>query len=318
VHRALAIGLAAAVAALLAVAGCGGGGGGAAVVEPAEPAPPSTPPPAGSIQALLDEDPREDSALVFGTSDFAVGSNRISFLLVDSRGELVEAPAARVRLAAGGLDAAPTIEAEAQLLPVGAPAESADEGDFDAQNVYVAELDIDAPGLYTLLVDPEGASLQGFGQIEVTAQSAVPAVGDPAVPSDTPTLEDGFPKDITTAEPPDVELLKYSVKEALEEGVPFVVTFATPKYCASRVCGPVVDIVDAVRAKLEGSGVRFIHVEIFEGNDPQRGFNRWVQEWNLPTEPWTFIVDGTGTIRARFEGLVTAGELERTVRETLL
>jgi hypothetical protein len=317
VHGARAIGLVVATAAVLVAAGCGGGGS-AADVEPAEPAPPSPPAPAGSIQALLDDDPREDSALVFGTSDFAVGSNRISFLLVDSRGELVEAPSARVRLAAGGLDAAPTVEAEARLLPVGAPAASADEGDFDAQNVYVTEIDVDEPGLYTLLVEPEDASIQGFGQIDVAAKSAVPAVGDPAVPSDTPTLEDGFPDEITTAEPPDVDLLQYSVEQSLEDGVPFVVTFATPKYCASRVCGPVVDIVDAVRAKLADSGVRFIHVEIYEGNDPQRGFNRWVQEWRLPTEPWTFLVDGSGTIRARFEGLVTAGELEQAVRELLL
>jgi hypothetical protein len=317
VHGARAIGLVVATAAVLVAAGCGGGGS-AADVEPAEPAPPSPPAPAGSIQALLDDDPREDSALVFGTSDFAVGSNRISFLLVDSRGELVEAPSARVRLAAGGLDAAPTVEAEARLLPVGAPAASADEGDFDAQNVYVTEIDVDKPGLYTLLVESDDSSIQGFGQIDVAARSAVPAVGEPAVPSDTPTLEDGFPDEITTAEPPDVDLLQYSVEQSLEDGVPFVVTFATPKYCASRVCGPVVDIVDAVRAKLADSGVRFIHVEIYEGNDPQRGFNRWVQEWSLPTEPWTFLVDGSGTIRARFEGLVTADELEHAVRELLL
>ena len=42
------------------------------------------------------------------------------------------------------------------------------------------------------------------------------------------------------------------------------VTFATPRYCQTRTCGPVVDVVGAVREEYEPQGVRFIHVEIFE------------------------------------------------------
>lgn len=303
----------------LLAAGCGASTGGDEASEPvALPPPGEAPAPPGSIRALLEENPAEDSALVFGASDFAVGENRISFLLVDGQGELVEAERARVAIAAGGLDAVPSAEAEAVLLPVGAPAREAGEGDFDAPTVYVLRLELDSPGTYSLLVEPEGAAIQGYGEIEVATESAAPAVGEKAIPSDTPTLEDGFPAELTTATPPDVDLLRYSVKESIEAGVPFVVTFATPKFCASRVCGPVVDIVDEVRRKFEDDGVRFIHVEIYEGNDPQRGLNRWVREWNLPTEPYTFLVDRSGVIRGRFEGLVTAGELEQAVRDLLL
>jgi hypothetical protein len=306
---------------LALVAACGGSGDnapaeGSAVVETVEQPPPAGQAPAGSISSLLEKGAGEDVALVFGTQDYAVGANRLSFLVVDSQGQLVDAPRARVRLAKGELDAVPTLEATADELPVGAPPARGD--DFDAPFVYVLHVDLDKPGLYSLLVEPEGKQIQAYGQIEVAERSAAPPVGAKAPPSDTPTLEDGFPEDITTATPPDVDLLRYSVKQSLEDGVPFVVTFATPKFCQSRVCGPVVDIVDAVRKKLAGSGVRFIHVEIYEANDPERGFNRWVQEWNLPSEPYTFLVDGTGTIRGRFEGLVTAGELERAVRDLLL
>jgi len=305
-----------AIAAAILVSACGGSSSSPEPQEPgAAPAPPAGPAAEGSIQALLEQDPAEDSALVFGTSDFAVGRNRVSFLLVDSTGELVQGGPARVRVAAGGLEAVPDAETTAELIPVGVPPKA---GDFDAPAVYVAHLDLPSPGRYTMLVEPEGADIQGFGQLDVAAESAVPAVGEAAVPSDNPTVEDGFPADITTATPPDVELLQHSVKESIEDGVPFVVTFATPKFCASRVCGPVVDVVDAVRRTFEGGGIRFIHVEIFEGNDPSRGFNRWVEEWSLPTEPWTFVVDGEGIIRARFEGLVTVQELEQAVRDTLL
>jgi hypothetical protein len=311
--------------AVLGAAACGGDSsepepdeGAAAVVETDEPTAPVAAGPEGSIADLLAQGPGEDVAVIWGTAHYSVGSNRLSFLVVDSSGELIEAPGASVRVAQGGFDALPELEATAENLPVGSPVDPSTEGDFDAPSVYVANLELDEPGMYTLLVEPEGSDIQAFGQIEVAAESSVPAVGQPAVSSDTPTLEDGFPEDLTTATPPDVELLQYSIKQSLEDQVPFVVTFATPKFCASRVCGPVVDIVDEVRQRVGGDGVRFIHVEVFEANDPERGVNQWMQEWNLPTEPWTFLVDETGTIRARFEGLVTVGELEQSVRDHLL
>ena len=94
-----------------------------------------------------------------------------------------------------------------------------------------------------------------------------------------------------------------------------MVTFATPKFCASRTCGPVVDVVEEVAKRLEGSDVRFIHVEVYEGNDPANGYNRWMQEWGLKTEPWTFLVGRDGKIVARFEGVVSVSELEQAVRK---
>ncbi len=294
----------------------GAGEAGAAIIETIAAVTDTTPAPAGSIRALLAERPGEDVALVLGSSDFAVGQNRISFLVLRSDGQVVHAPGARVVGAQGDLDAVPTLEGTAEDLDVGTPGEGNDE--LAAPSVWVTNLDLPAPGLYTLLVEPEGTDLQAIGQIEVRARSAAPAVGDPAIPSDTPTLADAFAEDITTASPPDVELLRHSVKGALEEGMPFVVVFATPRYCASRVCGPVVAVVEEVRRRLATDRVRFIHVEIYEDNDPGRGFNRWVREWGLPTEPYTFLVGADGLVAARFEGLVTVGELERAVRETLL
>jgi hypothetical protein len=307
-----------------AAAACGGStgatgdtGGPAAVVQTVGQATTGPAPPAGSLQALLGQKPGDDVALVFGSSDFAVGDNRVTFLVLRPDGALVDATRARVLVARGGLDARPTLEAQAENLPVGATAKLGGADDFDAPAVWVVHLKLDQPGQYSLLVDPEGVDLQAVGQIEVGAKTAVPAVGSKAPASDNPTLADGFPDDITTARPPDTELLRYSVAQSLADHVPFVVVFATPKYCQSRVCGPVVDVVDKVRRRFEGTGIRFIHIEIYKNNDPSQGFNRWVGEWNLPTEPYTFLVDSAGTVRASFEGLVTLGELEQAVRDTL-
>ena len=118
--------------------------------------------------------------------------------------------------------------------------------------------------------------------------------------------------------PPDTSLLRYSIAGSLEAHVPFVVTFATPKYCTSRTCGPVVDIVNEVARRFQGQHVRFIHVEVYEGNDPARGYNRWMKEWGLTTEPWTFLVGRNGRVAGRFEGPISVDELEQAVRDDLL
>src|SRR5439155_1722171 len=89
---------------------------------------------------------------------------------------------------------------------------------------------------------------------------------------------------------------------------PFVVVLATPKFCTSRTCGPVVDVVDAVRRRFSRTDVRFIHVEVYRRNEPTLGLNRFMREWHLPSEPWVFLVGADGRIEAKFE------ELEPVVR----
>jgi hypothetical protein len=162
--------------------------------------------------------------------------------------------------------------------------------------------------------------VQALGDVVVSEDDSEPGVGDPAPASETPTLASvgGDASKVTTRVPPDETLLRYSVAESLNARKPFVVTFSTPKFCTSRTCGPVVDVVEETARRFEGDDVRFIHVEVYEGNDPAKGFNRWVREWGLETEPWTFAVGRDGKVVERFEGAVSVRELERTVRDELL
>ena len=259
-----------------------------------------------------------DVAATMGSSDFAVGDNRVVFLVVRENGALVQAPTAAIKYAAAG--EAPRT-ANAVLQPVGAHEhahESEPHDHLDVTDVYVAHVEPPAPGRYWFVVDPAGEKIQAVGTLEVQKESVSPALGAKAPASDNPTLSSGPAKDITTADPPDSDLLRYSIADSIQAHVPFVVVFATPEFCVSRVCGPSVEVVQKVAKKFDRSGVRFIHVEIYTDNDPKKGFNRWVQEWNLPTEPWVFLVDGAGVIRGKFEGAISVEELENAVREDLL
>ncbi len=270
--------------------------------------------PSGSLEALW-RAPGEDVAIVPGTSDYGPGRNRVSFLVVDSKSQLVERPTARVWIARD-LKGEPYAETVARLELIGVP--GGDEA--DAQSIYVAEVDTPAPGKYWLLAEPVGGTpIQALGNVVVGKDAAAPGVGDRAVASKTPTLAStgGDLEALTTSRRPDRALYRSSVAQLLAAGDPFVVSFATPLYCQSRTCGPVVDVVSVVRRKLERRGVRFVHVEIYEGNDPAKGVNRWVDEWKLPTEPFTFVVDRTGIVRSKLEGAFSARELERAVRAVL-
>ena len=261
--------------------------------------------------------PGDDVAVIPGTQNHEPGDVRVSFVVVDAENAVVALPTARVWVA-DSLDAAPFLETEAKLERIGVP--GGDEA--DATHIYVATLPLTRPGKFWLLAEPEGGKekVQAIGNVTVVKDDPPPDVGDPAIASDTPTLSStgGNTSLLTTRTPPDENLLRHSIAESLAANVPFVVTFATPKFCSSRTCGPVVDVVEEVSRRLEGENVRFIHVEVFQDNDPAKGFNRWMQEWKLPTEPWTFLVDADGTIAARFEGTVSVNELEQAVREKLL
>ena len=276
----------------------------------------STDPAAGTTLEELWRAPGDDVAVIPGTENHEPGDVRVSFLVVDSEGAVVALPTAKVWVA-DALDATPFLETEAKLERIGLPG-----GDTaDATHIYVASLRLPRAGTFWFLAEPEGGAekVQALGNVVVVKDDSPPDVGDPAVASETPTLAStgGNTAALTTRTPPDRDLLRHSVADSLAANIPFVVTFATPKYCSSRTCGPVVDVVEEVSRRVDSDEIRFIHVEVFEDNDPAKGFNRWLQEWKLPTEPWTFLVGADGKIAARFEGTVSVNELEQAVREKL-
>ena len=267
-----------------------------------------------SLDSILRR-PGPDVAVTPGASEFVPGDVRYPFLVIGNDARPVDRLTARVWVARKR-DGVPFAQTTAHLEPVGVPGRS--EPAFGGvTRLYVAHLRLPRAGRYWFVAEPAGAQIQAFGAVDVVARSTTPAVGAPAPRSATPTLTTAPAAAITTSRPPDLPLLRYSVADSLRAHQPFVVTFATPKFCTSRTCGPVVDVVDAVRERLAGRGVRFIHVEVFRDNDPSRGYNRWMRQWRLASEPWTFLVGRDGRVKAKFEGSVSTAELAAAVRAQL-
>lgn len=175
---------------------------------------------------------------------------------------------------------------------------------------YVANAVLDRSGAWTAhLVSDDGES-SPF-PIQVADISIVPAVGRPAIASDSKVLGDGVEFDDLTTDPdPDPDLYRMTVADAITSGKPSVLVFATPMLCRTAVCGPVLDEMKDIA--IAYPDVEFVHVEIYEPvdyDDPELIPVDAVVEWQLPSEPWIFVVDDEGLVAASFEGYVDGPEV---------
>jgi hypothetical protein len=153
---------------------------------------------------------------------------------------------------------------------------------------------------------------------DVKDKFSAPGYGDPAVRSASLTERDvgGDVSHICTNQPP-CELHTLSIAQALEDGQkPLLVSFATPALCTSATCGPELDAVLQLH-KAYGDRANFIHVEIYEYPFDGQHVAKAVDEWHLPSDPWTFVVDRTGIVRDRFEGAAPFEELEPSLKAVL-
>jgi hypothetical protein len=191
-------------------------------------------------------------------------------------------------------------------------------GDPDAATVvYVTRVDFPSAGewrIAALIEDGEGLTGTLLPSAVVGQFDAVPPVGERPPRIHTPTAADvgGDLSKLTTRIPPET-MNEVDFHDVLGKK-PIVLLFATPQFCQSRVCGPVVDIAEQVQEH-SGEGVEFIHMEIFNDNNPAQGVRPQVRAFNLPSEPWLFVIDRQGVIRTEIEGAFGVEELEAAVSE---
>jgi len=141
----------------------------------------------------------------------------------------------------------------------------------------------------------------------------IPRVGEkaPKIHTQTPADVGGDLSKITTRIPPDTQN-RVDYADVLGKE-PILLLFATPQFCQSRVCGPVVDVAEQVKDQY-GDKAAFIHMEIYKDNDPSKGVRPQVKAFHLPSEPWLFAIDRKGTIQAVVEGAFGVERMTKVVR----
>jgi hypothetical protein len=255
---------------------------------------------------------------------FVAGRNRYSFgLFTAARAQIPDAAAAVYVAPVGGGEARGPFVARYESLEVDTQFRSqSSAADPDAaKTLYVTTLPLLRPGRYEVLgmAVLDGrlvAAASARPVITVEAEDSVPAVGERAPRIHTPTEADvgGDLAKIDTRVPPSSQHEADFADVAGKE--PVVLTFATPRLCQSRVCGPVVDVVEQVKADYEDEA-EFIHMEVYNDNDVRKGYRPQLRAFRLPTEPWVFTIDAGGRIAARLEGAFSAEELEAAVKRAI-
>jgi hypothetical protein len=190
---------------------------------------------------------------------------------------------------------------------------------------YAAEIALPESGDWIIGVLAQGGSVTGFGTAaQPVATGNVPhAPGTKATTVATPVATTDAAIAAICTRTPVCHLHAVSLDAALKNGKPTVVSFATPLLCESQLCGPVVD-EQILAGEHTGAKANFIHVEEFlpgpthtpppatlENQSPA------FKAWGLDTEPWVFVIDRHGVIRASFEGPVTAPQIEAVLQPLL-
>jgi hypothetical protein len=323
VRRPLSTGLVALLVAAFAAA-CGGADDGSA--PPPQPEPTARPAdfPRARGKTLDDLKAESGRSLVFTPTTVVAlrkGMNRYGFALYDVAGKQVTgAQVALYTAREDGTGVHGPYIARSESLTVSGPFRSrTTAADVNAAKaVYVAEVPFHRSGRQIVAamakLDGRLTMANAFTADVGRHPNGPPDVGDRAIAVHTRTLADvgDDASEIDTRVPPATDLLKTDLADVVGKK-PVVITFATPALCQSRVCGPVVDIVEQAKAKAP-DGVAFIHQEIYKDNHAAKGnIQGPVAAWRLQTEPWTFVIAKSGRIAARFEGPFSLGELERAI-----
>jgi hypothetical protein len=312
----LALALLAALVLLLA--GCGGGSEGSD-----RPAPSAAEFPAGkgkTIQQLVNSAGAKLTKLVIAPAAqaFVVGENRYPFGVFTAGNEQVSGADVALYFTRSpkGKVIGP-LPAQETSLTVKPAYRAAGEDPDQGKNVYVVpKVDFDQKGPWlaiAMIKGKDGLEASRVPTAVVGSSPQVPRVGDKAPLIHTPTAADvgGDLAKIDTRNPHD-QMHQVDFAEALGKK-PIVLVFATPALCQSRVCGPVVDVAQQVADEYKGKA-DFIHMEVYNDNDPNKGIRPQLQAYHLETEPWTFLVDRHGIVRDRIEGAVGVSELEAAMR----
>ena len=270
------------------------------------------------------------------SSDIAVGENRFVLGLLDQD----QIPIADADLRGGFLkvadDGSATLLFEADLSPVTVDRSFAhlhEDGENHLHEVgelgvYVTNVDFDSAGRWQIVVSGTvgGEQMEPTPFLfEVREAPLSPALGAPAPQSVQLIIDDVEDiAEIDTSVIPNEGMHNMTIADAVTSGRPTVITFATPAFCASQICGPTKEATDALYLDY-GDAVNFVQVEPYDvararAGDCQPSLSACLvpfleTEWGLRSEPWVFTVDAAGNIAGKFEGVVGEAELDEHLQE---
>jgi hypothetical protein len=259
-------------------------------------------------------DPEQASAqiqLVLVPSELIVGPNRFAVGIFDQGGDLVHQADVHLHFYDLTDTANPGFDSEADAYPL-----STEDGGV---TIFAYEREFPRGGLWGVEVEvtfPDGSQAINGIRFSVAPDSPSLEPGEKVPAIRTPTLAD-VNQDLgllTSAQAPNPAFYEQSLDQAMTNGKPTLLLFATPAFCQTRFCGPSYEIFGGLETR-HRDAMNFIHVEVFTGL-PNPEVNNWavapaMEQFGLESEPWIFLIDQDGTVLYRVEGVFTQEEIER-------
>ena len=255
------------------------------------------------------------------TNAVACGQSRILFLYLDAKNEPTSQPDRTANVSFYELGRDPNkavVSADATFVWTIA----------NERGMYVVDVDLPEAGTWgaEFTTEAPGVAAETV-RLTFTVRDSVPTVriGQRVPASKTPTAADvgGDLTKISTDKTPEPAFYSISVADAVAAHKPFMLIFATPKFCASDQCGPTLERFKAIAAA--HPEITFINVEPYQLEDvdgqlqPVLDANNALQatavteQWGLLSEPWIFAVDRDGIARGSYEVTITDKEVESII-----
>ncbi len=190
----------------------------------------------------------------------------------------------------------------------------------DLLRYFAVRATFDEPGIYDLELSFEGKSASLPFQIFDQDDVIVPLPGEKLPQLRFPTFADEMDMDpICTQFGGPCPLHDKTIEAALDTGRPLALLIATPAFCETAYCGPVLDVL--LELQPEFPGVEFLHAEVYQNpNEADGNFldervrrSPTVVDLGLPFEPTLFLVRPDRTIVDRIDNVYDNTELREAL-----
>ncbi len=210
------------------------------------------------------------------------------------------------------IDGPVTFTVEQDGRRIGSPVSVAPHGDGVPRAYLPFTFEFPATGVYDVYAEYDGERLDSSIQIYDADQIGPPVVGEPLPPVDSPTTARSLDVDPLCSRVAPCPFHELNLQDVVGKGKPVVLLVATPAYCQTAVCGPVLDLlIEAVGTRTD---LAVLHNEVYKDPKAVRDLSDAAlapvpQAYDLRFEPVLFVTDATGKVVARGDVTVDRAEM---------
>lgn len=168
-------------------------------------------------------------------------------------------------------------------------------------------------GVYDIEAEHAGTRMTSQVQVYPVDEVDQPLVGSELPAAQTATPDRTFDVDPICTLAPQCPLHDVNLADVVGTGVPIVVLLATPAYCQTSACGPILDLLVEQAAGLPDDVV-VIHSEVYQDPKQVEDLNQATlaplpMTYDMLWEPSLFVADSAGMLVARGDIVVDRVEM---------